>query len=95
MSTTSADSVNLKFKILKKKKKKKDFQKAKLELATCQQVLVKTLESPLDSKKTKPVNLKRHQRLIFIGKLIAEAPILSPHDAKRQHIGKDTDAGKD
>ena len=56
---------------------------------------MKTLESPLDSKKTKPVNLKRHQRLIFIGKLIAEAPILSPHDAKRRHIGKDTDAGKD
>ena len=56
---------------------------------------MKTLESPLDSKKTKPVNLKRHQRLIFIGKLIAEAPILLPHDAKRRHIGKDTDAGKD
>ena len=56
---------------------------------------MKTLESPLDSKKTKPVNLKRHQCLIFIGKLIAEAPILLPHDAKRRHIGKDPDAGKD
>ena len=92
MSTISADSVNLEFKILKKKK---DFQKAKREFATCHLVLVKTLESPLDSKKTKPVNLKGHQPLIFIGKLIAEAPILLPHDAKRRHIGKDPDDGKD
>ena len=50
-------------------------------------VLKKTLESPLDYKKIKPVNSKGNQPLIFIGSpdVEAEAPILT---------GKDHDAGK-
>ena len=51
-------------------------------------VLEKTLESPLNCKAIKTVN-------IFIGRTGAEAPILWPPDAKSQLIGKDYDAGKD
>ena len=60
-------------------------------------VLEKTLESPLDSKKTKSVNPKGNQPWIFIGRTDAEAeaPILRPPEAKSQVIGKDPDAGKD
>ena len=60
-------------------------------------VLEKTLESPLDSNKIKPVNPKRNQPYISIGRTDAEveAPILWPPDAKSQLIGKDPDAGKD
>ena len=60
-------------------------------------VLEKTLESRLDSKETQPVNPKRNQPWIFIGRADAEseAPILWPPDAKRQLTGKDLDAGKD
>ena len=60
-------------------------------------VLVKTLESPLDSKEIKPVNPKGNQRWIFIGRTDAEAetPILWPPDAKNWLIGKDPDVGKD
>ena len=60
-------------------------------------MLEKTLESPLDCKEVKPVNLKGNQPQIFIGRTNAEAeaPILWPPDAKRQLIGKDSDAGKD
>ena len=62
-------------------------------------MLEKTLESPLDSKKIKPVNPKGNQLLIFIGRTNAdaeaEAPILWPPDAKSQFIGKDPDAGKE
>ena len=60
-------------------------------------VLEKTLESPLDSKKVKPVNLKGNQPWIFIGRTgaEAEAPILWPPDAKSRLIGQDPDAGKD
>ena len=36
-------------------------------------LLVKTLESPLDSKEIKPVNLKGNQPWIFIGRTDAEA----------------------
>ena len=54
----------------------------------------KALESPLHSKKIKPVNLKGNQPWIFIGMTDAEAPILWPPDAKSQHIGKNPDAGK-
>ena len=61
-------------------------------------VLEKTLESPLDSM-IKPVNPKRNQSWIFIGRTDAEAeaPILWPPDVKNWFIviGKDTDAGKD
>ena len=52
------------------------------------------LLSPLDCKEIKPVNPKRNQPWILIGKPDAEAPILWPPDAKSQLIGKDPDAGK-
>ena len=60
-------------------------------------VLEKTLESPLDCKEIKPVNPKRNQPSIFIGRTDAEAeaPILWPTDMKSQFIGKDPDTGKD
>ena len=58
--------------------------------------LEKTLESPLDSKEFKPVNLKRNQPWILIGKTDAEAeaPTLWPCDANSQLIGKDLMLGK-
>ena len=60
-------------------------------------VLEKTLESPLDSKETKPIDPKGIQSWIFIGRTDAEAetPILWPPDAKNWLIWKDPDAGKD
>ena len=42
---------------------------------------LKTPESPLDSKESKPVNPKGNQSGIFIGMANAEAPILWPPDA--------------
>ena len=59
-------------------------------------VLGKILESPLDNKEIKPVNPKRNQLWIFIGRTNAkaEAPILWPLDAKSGLIGKDPDAEK-
>ena len=50
----------------------------------------KTLESPLDCKEIKPVNPKRNQSWIFIGRTDAEAeaPILWPPDVKKWLIGK-------
>ena len=60
-------------------------------------VLEKALESPLDSKDTKPVNPKGNQPWIFTRGTDAgaEAPIIWPHDVMSQLIGKDSDAGKD
>ena len=60
-------------------------------------MLHKTLESPLDCKEITPVDLKRSQSWIFIGRTDAEAeaPILRPSDAKTWLIGKDPYAGKD
>ena len=60
-------------------------------------VLEKTLESPLDCKKIKPVNPKGNQPLIFIGRTDAEAEasLLWPPDAKSQLTGKDSNTGKD
>ena len=60
-------------------------------------LLEKTLESFLDSKEIKPVNLKGNQPGIVIERTDAEAeaPILCPPDAKSQLIGKDPDAEKD
>ena len=60
-------------------------------------VLEKTLESPLDSKKVKPLNPKGNQSWIFIGRTDAEAeiPVLWPPDTKSWLIGKDPDAEKD
>ena len=54
-------------------------------------VLEKTLESPLDCKKIKPVNSKRNQLWIFIGRTVAkaEAPILRTPDVKSWLMRKD------
>ena len=59
-------------------------------------VLEKTLESPLDSTKIKPVNPKGNQSWIFIGRtdVEAETPILWPPDVKSWLIWKDRDAEK-
>ena len=58
-------------------------------------VLEKILESPLDCKEIKPVNLKGNQPWIFIGRTDAEASILWPPAVKNWLIGKDPDTGKD
>ena len=59
-------------------------------------VLEKTLESPLDCKEIKPVNPKRNQPWIFIGRndAKAEAAVLWFPDVKSWLIGKDPDAVK-
>ena len=59
-------------------------------------VLEKTLESPLDCKEIQPVNLKRNQSWIFIGRTDAEAEdlILWPPDAKNWLIWKVLMLGK-
>ena len=60
-------------------------------------VLEEILESPLDCKEIKPVNLKGNQSLMFVGRTDAEAeaPIVWPSDAKNWLIGKDPDDGKE
>ena len=60
-------------------------------------MLEKTLQSHLDCKKIKPINLKRSQSRTFFGRNDAEveAPILWPPDAKSRLIRKDSDAGRD
>ena len=60
-------------------------------------VLEKSLESPLDCKEVKPVNLKGNQPWIFIEMTHAKAKaaIPWPPDVKSWLIGKDPDAGKD
>ena len=60
-------------------------------------LLQKTLQSPLDLKEIKPVNLERNQSWIFIESTDAEAEtlILWPPDTKNWLIGKDPDAEKD
>ena len=58
-------------------------------------VLEKTPESPLDSKEIQPVNPKRNQPWIFIGRTDTDATILWPPDVKSWFTGKDSDAGKD
>ena len=59
--------------------------------------LEKTLESHLDCKEIKPVNIKGNQCWIFMGGTDAEdeALILWPCDAERWLIGKDPHTGKD
>ena len=59
-------------------------------------VLERTLESPLECKEIKPVNLKGNQSWMFIGWTDSEAetPILWPPD-ENWLILKDLDAGKD
>ena len=60
-------------------------------------VLEKTPENLLNCKEIKPVNPKRNQSGIFIGKTDAEAetPKLWPLDVKNWLIGKDPDAEED
>ena len=58
-------------------------------------VLEKTLESPLNSKDMKPVNLKVNQPWVLIEMTDVKTPILYPHDANNWLTGKDTDAGKE
>ena len=62
-----------------------------------QTVVLKSLESSLDSKEIKSVNPKGKQSWIFIRRTDAEAeaPILWPPDVKCQLFGKPPDAGKD
>ena len=65
----------------------------------CFQILMleKNLESPLDSKEIKQVNLKGNQPWIVIGRIgaEAEAQICWPPDVKNQLIEKDPEAGKE
>ena len=60
-------------------------------------VLEKTSESPLDSKKIKPDNLKGNQPWILIGRtdIEAETPVFWSSDANTWLIGKVPDAGKE
>ena len=57
-------------------------------------VLGRTVESPLDCKKMKPVNPKENQFWIFFGRTDAETSILWPPDVKNWLIWKDPDVGK-
>ena len=67
-----------------------------LKKAECQRIDTfelwcwKRLESPLDCKEIKPINLRENQSWIFIGRTDAEAetPILWPPDVKNWLIGK-------
>jgi len=60
-------------------------------------MLEKTLESPLDSKQIKSVNLKGNQTWVLIRRTDAEreAPILWSPAMNSQLIGKDLNAGRD
>ena len=57
-------------------------------------VLEKTLESPLDSKESRPISPKGNQSWILIGRTDAEAPILWPPGANSRLIGKTLMLGK-
>ena len=59
-------------------------------------MLEKTLESSLDSKEIKPVNLKGNLPWILIGRTDAEdeSPVFWSPDVNSQLIGKVPDAGK-
>ena len=63
----------------------------------CLVVLGKTLQRPLDCKKTQPVHPKGDQSWVFIGRtdIEAETPVLWLPHAKSWLIGKDPNAGKD
>ena len=58
-------------------------------------VLEKTLESPLDNRRSNQSILKEINPEYSLKGTDAEALILWPHDAKSQLIEKDLDAGKD
>ena len=59
-------------------------------------VLEKTLESPLDCKEIKPVNIKGNQPCVFIGRSDAEnkASIFWPPDARADSMEKTLMLGK-
>ena len=59
-------------------------------------MMLKTLETPLDSKEIQPVHPKGDQFWVFIGRtdVEAETPILWPPGVKSWLIWKDPDAGK-
>ena len=59
-------------------------------------MLEKTLESPLDCKQIKPVNLKANQSWIFIGRtdVETEAPILWPPEERTDSLEKTLMLGK-
>ena len=73
-----------------------DSKEGKMQENWCLQtkVLKKILESTLDSKEIKPVNLKGDQPWIFTGSTDAEAeaPVFWSSDMNRQLIGKVPDA---
>ena len=77
-----------------------DSKEGKVQKNWCLQtkVLEKILESPMDSKEIKPVNLKGDQPWIFTGstdaEAEAEAPVFWSSDANRWLIGKVPDAVK-
>ena len=56
--------------------------------------LGKTLESPLGSKEIKPVNPKRNQPWIFVGRTDAEAPIFWSPDVRADSLEKTLVLGK-
>ena len=60
-------------------------------------VVLKTLESPLDSKEIQPVHPKGDKSWVFTVRTDAEVetPILWPPHEKSWFIGKDPDAGMD
>ena len=57
-------------------------------------LLEKTLESPLNGKEIKSINITGNQPWIFTGRTEAAGPVLWPPDVKSQLIRKDPDAGK-
>ena len=61
------------------------------------EMLERTLESHVDSKKIQPVNPKGNQSWIFTGRTDAkgQTPVLWPPDVKGWLSGKDSNAGKD
>ena len=58
-------------------------------------MLEKTLESPLDSKEIKPVDLKGDQPWILFGRTDSETPVSCSFDVNSRPIGKVPNAGKD
>ena len=72
-------------------------KKAECRKSDAFELVLKTLERPLDCKEVKPVHPKINQSWVFIGRTDAEAetPIICPPDAKNRLTGRDPDAGKD
>ena len=58
-------------------------------------MLEKILESSLDSKEIKPVNLKENQSWIFIGRIDAEVKLQYFGHLMWRSTGEDPDSGQD